>query len=141
VLVDADLFISILTADDQAERFGSVAREARDGTIRLISSSEVYNDVVSALRSQGTTFEQTAAFLSDMQKIPHRPVPTTSAIAADAMNLYDVFGGPGKLHYFDAFHVATARRHDVSLLTSDRFILENAERLGVSVIDPKKLQD
>jgi len=62
-------------------------------------------------------------------------LPMGAEIAEEAMAMYIRYGGRRKLSYFDSFHIATAKRYDLSLLTSDKYILESAALLGVSVVD------
>ncbi|RLE75091.1 MAG: hypothetical protein DRJ44_06410 [Thermoprotei archaeon] len=45
-----------------------------------------------------------------------------------------------KLHYFDAFHIATAKHYNLPLVTSDKYIVDNVEKLKVKVIDLRKIQ-
>lgn len=51
------------------------------------------------------------------------------------MDLYVSYGGRSRLSYFDAFHVETAKRYGINLLTSDGYILTNATALGVVALD------
>jgi len=55
------------------------------------------------------------------------------------MDLYSKYGGSGRLYYFDAFHVATASTIGEPLITSDKFILENANNLGIRTIDLREI--
>jgi hypothetical protein len=48
-------------------------------------------------------------------------------------------GGPGRLHYFDSFHVATAKLYKLPLITSDRFILQNSDDLRVVAMELRKV--
>jgi predicted nucleic acid-binding protein len=134
-LVEADLFISFLTGDDLEPRFNKVVSMAKSGDIELLACSEVYDDVTSALRSQGVALEMVGDFIYDMRAIPHRTLPVTVAIAREALDLYRKHGGSRKLHYFDSFHVATAKQNDLPLITSDRYIVHNAEALGIEAAD------
>jgi predicted nucleic acid-binding protein len=59
----------------------------------------------------------------------------TPGIALTAMDLLEEHGGSRRLHYFDAYHVATAIHGSLPILTSDKYILDNQERLGVAAID------
>jgi len=140
LLVEADLFISYLIDDELASTFSRVVEEAARGATALLSSSEVYDDVVSALRSQGVPLEKTASFISDMSAVPHKALPVTVYIAEEALRLYISHGGPRKLHYFDAYHVATAKTHSLPLLTSDRYIIEHATSLGITALDAVALK-
>ncbi len=135
VLLDADFFISYLTGDLLFEHSRRVMRLILSGTVKPRASSEVYDDIASALRSQGSTLEEVESFLRDVAAIPHRTIPVTAEIAAEALRMYREHGGPRRLHYFDSFHVALAKRQGLPLLTSDRYILKNADRLGVRAVD------
>ncbi|HDI53185.1 MAG TPA: type II toxin-antitoxin system VapC family toxin [Candidatus Bathyarchaeota archaeon] len=139
VLVDADFFISILRGDELAGNALRLLDKALRGEVMLQTSSETYDDIISAYRSGGYTTEEIISLLSDIRSIPHRAIPITDEIALKAMELYAEHGGRGKLHYFDAFHIATAIKTQRPLITSDRYILENAERLGIKAIDLREV--
>jgi len=139
VLLDADFFISYLSGDLLFEHSKRVMGLILSGAVKPYASSEVYDDIASALRSQGTSLEVVESFLRDVASIPHRAIPVTAEIAADALRLYREYGGPRRLHYFDSFHVALARERDLPLLTSDKYILRNADRLGVRVINLREI--
>ena len=98
-------------------------------------SAEIYDDVATALRSQGISAHECSNFLADTRLIPHESIPLTPDMASDALEIYSVFGGRRRLHYFDAFHVATARARKMSFCTSDKYIIHNSKRLGIDVID------
>jgi hypothetical protein len=55
------------------------------------------------------------------------------------MRLYSQYGGSRKLHYFDSFHVATAKQYDLLLVTSDRYVLHNSDKLGVRALDLREI--
>jgi len=38
-------------------------------------------------------------------------------------------------HYFDAFHVATARMHGLPMITSDGYIIQRQADLGITAIN------
>jgi predicted nucleic acid-binding protein len=137
-LVEADLFISYLIGDGLEPNFSRVVEMAKSGEIDLLACSEVYDDIVSALRSQGADLDSVADFVYDMRAIPHRPLPVTVSIARKALDLYLEHGGPRRLHYFDSFHVATANQMGTPLITSDKFIIVNSEALGIEALDVRK---
>ena len=110
-----------------------------NGRLTLLASSEVYDDVISALRSQQTPLKTIHEFLKDMMIIPHKTLPMTVEIAASALDLYQKHGGRSKLHYFDSFHVATSEHERSPLLTSDRYILNHAREMSIKAIDPRTL--
>jgi predicted nucleic acid-binding protein len=89
--------------------------------------------------SDGVNASQCSKFLSDTKLIPHRSVALTPEIASQALELYSKFGGRRRLHYFDAFHVSTAKAHDLPLHTSDKYIINNPKRLGINVVDVREL--
>ena len=74
-------------------------------------------------------------FVADMKSIPHLALPMSAEVAEEAMALYLRHGGRRKLSYFDAFHVATAKRYDLTFLTTDKFILQNAKILRINTTD------
>lgn len=139
LMVEADLFISYLTEDHLEPRFRPVVDASLDGKLDLLSSSEVYDDVISALRSQRIPLTTIRGFLADMKTIPHRALPVTLDVATSALDLYQKHGGSRKLHYFDSFHVATAQMEKISLLTSDRYILDHMDEMIVKAIDVRTI--
>jgi len=139
LLAEADLFISYLTGDELEPAFSKIVSDAEEGKVDLVVSSEVYDDVATALRSQGISSEEAANFVDDMRKIPHKSLPVTADIAVKALRLYSKQGGPRKLHYFDAFHIATARNHNLSLVTSDIYIIQNAKKMEIVAIDIRRM--
>ncbi len=110
-----------------------------NGRLTLLASSEIYDDVISALRSQQTPLKTIHEFVKDMMIIPHRTLPMTVGIAASALDLYQRQGGRSRLHYFDSFHVATAEHERAPILTSDRYILDHARDMNIKAIDPRTL--
>jgi predicted nucleic acid-binding protein len=110
-----------------------------EGKVQLLSSSEVYDDVISALRSQRVPLTTIRGFLADMKTIPHRALPVTLELATSALDLYQKHGGPRKLHYFDSFHVATAQMERTPLLTSDRYILSHMDEMKIRAIDVRRV--
>ncbi len=139
VLADSDLFISYLTGDGLEKHFATAVAKAESGEIELFVCSEIYDDIVTALRSQGAGLDEVGRFVSDMRAIPHRAIPVSVEIARHAIQIYARHGGPRKLHYFDSFHVATAGQHGLPLLTSDRYIVGHARELGIEVMDARTL--
>ena len=135
VLGDTDLFFFFLRGGRCESQANSVIRAAAEGRLSLRTSSEVYDDAISAIRGHGNPLSLAHSFVSDMRSLPHLALPTSAEIAEEALRLYQAHGGRRKLSYFDAFHVATAKRYMLTLLTSDRYIVENASRLEVKVSD------
>ena len=109
ILLDADVFISYLTGDLLFDHGRRVVESILGGRFRPYVSSEIYDDIASALRSQGVSLEEVESFLRDVSKIPHRVIPLRADTAAEVIRLYREHGGPRKLRYFDSFHVAVAR--------------------------------
>ena len=72
-----------------------------------------------------------------LRKRPHEVLPTSVEAGVEAMRLYSRCGGG--LHYFDSFHVATAKLHELPLITSDRFILQNSNQLRIVAIDLRRV--
>lgn len=113
--------------------------EGLEGRLELLASSEVYDDVMSALRSQKVQLKTISDFIMDMRAIPHRTLPVTLDVAATAVSLYLKHGGSRKLHYFDSFHVATSQLEGRPLLTSDRYIIARASEMGIKAIDARSV--
>jgi len=133
------LFISYLKGDELSDKAEVIVKEALAKKTLLLASSEMYDDLITAYRTGGYKLNEIGNILLDLRAIPHEVVPTTLNIATLAVDLYSKYGGSRKLHYFDAFHVATAATIGEPLITSDKFILENAENLGVKTIDLKSI--
>jgi predicted nucleic acid-binding protein len=119
--------------------FRKVVDTGLEGGLELVSSSEVYDDVISALRSDKIPPRTILSFLRDMMTIPHRALPVTVEIVASAMDLYLRHGGRRKLHYFDSFHVATSEKERIPLLTSDGYIIDHSKDMNIRAIDPRTL--
>ena len=135
LLGDTDLFFFFLRGgklEDQAER---VIAAAEEGHLTLRTSSEVYDDAISAIRAGGGSLSIANDFVADMKSIPHLSLPMSAETAEKALEYYVTLGGRRRMSYFDSFHVATARRYDLPLLTSDRFIIENAKRFEIAAVD------
>ncbi len=139
VLVDADVLMSYLISDQLSDHSERLMDEADKGHVRLQAASEIYDDIITALRAANTPKESVIEVLVDIRKIPLQILPTTSDVAVDAMMLYSQFGGPRRLHYFDSFHAATAKLYELPLVTSDRFILNNSRLLGMAAMDLRKV--
>jgi predicted nucleic acid-binding protein len=77
--------------------------------------------------------------LIDLKNLPHEVLPRTLDIAIEAMKTYSQFGGSRRLHYFDSFHVATAKLNELPLVTSDRHLLENSTKFGIVSLDLRKI--
>lgn len=135
LLADTDLFFFFLTGGRLEEQAARVVGDASDGRLELRTSSEVYDDAITVIRSDGHPLSLARDFVADMRSIPHTPLPIDAQVAEEAVSMYLVHGGRRKLSYFDSFHVATAKRYGLKLLTSDRFIIKYASTLGIGVAD------
>ena len=135
VLLDADVFISYLTGDSLFEHSAKVIEHIVAGLAAAYVSSEIYDDIVSMLRSNNVPLGEVIEFINAVSKIPHRPLPLNSEIAVHALEYYMAHGGSRKLHYFDSYHVATAKYYNLPLLTSDKYIVNHSSELGIQVID------
>jgi predicted nucleic acid-binding protein len=139
ILVDADVFFSYLVSDDLSIHSERILDRADKGLLKLHAASEIYDDLITALRSNNTPMKVVIEFLGDLRMIRHEVLPTTLDVAAEALRLYSRYGGSRKLHYFDSFHVSTAKAYDLPLITSDRFVLQNSQALGISALDLREI--
>lgn len=110
-----------------------------NGSSELLVSSEVYDDVITALRSQEVPLKTVINFIRDMKAIPHRALPVTLDVALSALGVYREHGGSRRLHYFDSFHVATSQVEGLPLLTSDKYILSHADEFGIQTLDAREV--
>jgi len=139
VLVDADVFYSFLVSDEFSTHAESLFERADKGSIKLLTASEIYDDMICALGSDNKELGAVAELLQDLRKFPHETLPTTLDVASEAVAIYTRFGGPRRLHYFDSFHVATAKLYELPIVTSDRFILRNSDRMEVFALDLREI--
>lgn len=135
LLGDTDLFFFFLRGGRLEVQAEKVVTAAENRSVILRTSSEVYDDAITAIRADGISIDIALEFVSDMKSIPHVAFPMSAEIAEEAMGLYKSHGGRRRLSYFDSLHVATAKRFDVAFLTSDRYVLENSLALGVEAVD------
>ena len=135
VLFDADVFISYLIGDSLFEHSLKAIEYIVTGSTVAYVSSEIYDDIVSMLRSNNVPLSKVVEFMEAMSKIPHKPLPLNPEIVVQALKYYMKHGGPRKLHYFDTYHVATAKHYNLPLLTSDKYIINHSARLGIQTID------
>jgi len=140
LLLDTCVFLHYLFGDKLADKAEILIRLAVQGKVTLAVSSEAYDDAITAFRSKGVKNSTILDVLEKWASIPHQTLPTTIEIAIEALKLYNRYGGRRKLHYFDAFHVATAKHYNLPLVTSDKYIIDNAEKLNVKVINLRKIQ-
>jgi len=135
VLLDADVFISYIKGDEMVEHSETVIGAIMSGRLEAHISSMLFDDVITGLRSKGMEISKVIKVILAIASINHTSLPVTSAIAVNALMLYERHGRARRLHYFDAFHVATAKIHDLPMITSDKYILEHQKELGIKAID------
>ena len=140
VLLDADVFISYLVRDSLFEHSVRVVERVAAGMITAYVSSEIYDDIVSMLRSSGVSLSKVVEFIDAVSRIPHKPLPLNPEIAVQALKYYVEHGGPRRLHYFDSYHVATAKYYNLPLLTSDKYIINHSKELGIQAIDLRTIK-
>ena len=140
VLLDADVFISYLTGDSLFRYSVRVVESIAAGTAVAYVSSEIYDDIVSMLRSNGVPVSKVIEFVNAVSKIPHKPLPLNPKIVVQALRYYMRHGGSRKLHYFDSYHIATAKHYNLPLLTSDKYIVTHSDELGIQVIDLRTIE-
>jgi predicted nucleic acid-binding protein len=138
-MVDTDVVFSYLVNDRLSSYSEKLVNNATEGSLSIVVASEIYDDMITGLRSDNVSKDVILALLGDLRKLAHEVLPTTLDVAEEALRLYARYGGPRKLHYFDSFHVATAKQYDLPLVTSDRYILENSTKLGLTSIDLRKV--
>ena len=135
VLLDSDVFISYIKGEELADESGRVLDSIMGGELKAFISSMLFDDVITGLRSKGMEIRDVIRVVLSIASIDHVSLPVTSAIAVNALMIYEKHGGTRRLHYFDAFHVATAQIHDLPMVTSDRYIVEHQRELGIKAID------
>jgi predicted nucleic acid-binding protein len=138
-LLDSDVFISYIKGNELADHSEKIVKSLLAGTLEAYVSSILYDDVISGLRSKSMELGAVIQVLTAIASIPHTSLPITPSIAISALTTYMRHGGPRKLHYFDAFHVATARLNELPMITSDRYINEHQRNLGITAFDLRVL--
>ncbi len=139
ILLDTCIILHYLLGDELADNAEEVIRYIVNGDIKAYFSSEAYDDAITGLRSKGVDMDTIIDILEKWASIPHETLPITPEIAIDALNIYHIHGGSRKLHYFDAFHVATAKYYNLPLLTSDKYIIKHQRELQIKVIDLREI--
>ena len=138
-LLDSDVFISYLFQEDELyEPSRNLVRAIARSNFIAYVSSELYDDIISALRGSGLSLSDAINVLRDVSKIPHKVLPI-NLVVLQALELYRKHGGSRKLHYFDSFHVATSKHYGIPLITSDKYIINNSESIEVNVIDLRNI--
>lgn len=135
VLLDSDVFISYIKGDEMVESSERVIDAIMSRRLKAHISSMLFDDIITGLRSKGMEISDVIKVILAIASINPLSLPVTSAIAVNALMLYERHGGPRRLHYFDAFHVATAKINNLSMITSDKYIIEHQKELGIKVID------
>ena len=138
-LLDSDVFISYIKGNELANQAEKVIKPTLDGTLEAYASSILYDDIISGLRSKTMELDAIIEVLTAIASIPHTPLPITPSVAISALTIYMHHGGPRKLHYFDAFHVTTARFNELPMITSDRYINEQQTNLGITALNLRTL--
>jgi len=138
-LIDSDVFISYIKGDEMIEHSERVIDAITSGILEARISSMLFDDVTTGLRSKGMEISDVIKVILAIASIKHVSLPVTSAIAVNALMIYESHKGPRRLHYFDAFHVATAKINGLQMITSDRYIIENQRALGIKAVDLKTL--
>lgn len=138
-LLDTDVFISYIRGDELADHAGKVVESIVEGSLDAYVSSMLYDDVTCGLRAKGMNMGEVIQVLTAIASISHTSLPVTPAIAISALTLYVQQAGPRKIHYFDVFHVATARVHELPIITSDTYINDQQKTLGVTALDLRKI--
>jgi len=138
-LIDSDVFISYIKGDEMIEHSERVIDAITSGRLEARISSILFDDVTTGLRSKGMEISDVIKVILAIASIKHVSLPVTSAIAVNALMIYERHGGPRRLHYFDAFHVATAKINGLQMITSDRYIIKNQGALGIKAVDLKTL--
>ena len=138
-LIDSDVFISYIKGDEMIEHSERVIDAITSERLEARISSMLFDDVTTGLRSKGMEISDVIKVILAIASIKHVSLPVTSAIAVNALMIYERHGGPRRLHYFDAFHVATAKINGLQMITSDRYIIDNQRALGIKAVDLKTL--
>ncbi len=139
VLLDTCVVLHYLFGDELADNAEKIIQCIVNGDVKAYFSSEAYDDAITGLRSKGIGTDVIIDILEKWASIPHEVLPVTPEIAIDALNIYRIHGGSRRLHYFDAFHVATSRYYNLPLLTSDKYIIEHHRELQIEVIDLRNI--
>lgn len=139
VLLDSDVFLSYIKGDEMADQSQKVIDSIMGEEFKAYVSSMLFDDIISGLRSKGMELRDVIKVVLAIASINHISLPVTSTITVNALMVYERHGGARRLHYFDAFHVATAKINDLSLITSDKYIIEHQEELGLKAIDLRTL--
>ena len=125
--------------DELSSHSARLIERAKQGLVKFATASELYDEIITALRSDNIRMEVVMEIIADLRKLAHEVLPTTVDVAEEAMRLYSLYVGSRKLHYFDSFHVATAKQYDLLPVTSDPYVLHNSGKLGVRALDLRQI--
>jgi len=134
-LLDADVLYSYLSDDVHADHAEPLLLAIQEGRVRGYASSVLLVDLILAYRSIGVSIDALISAMKELELLPLEYIPLTPSIARYALSVYREHGGPRRLHFFDSFHVATAKSMDLPLITTDRYILSYQRKLGITAID------
>lgn len=134
-LLDSDVFLSYIKGDELTQHSEKVMNAILDGRLDARISSMLFDDIITGLRSKGMEIDEVVKVLVAIASISHLSLPVTSAIALNALMIYQKHGGARRLHYFDALHIATARINNLSMITSDKYIIEHQKDFGIIAVD------
>ena len=133
--MDADVLFAYLVGDHLSNSAERLLTRSEEGLVKINVASEIFDDVITGLRSNNVSLETVVELVGDLRRIPHVVLPTTVEVVLEAISLYATYGGSRKLHYFDSFHVATAKTYDLPMVTSDRFVLTHSGKMGIRALD------
>lgn len=139
LLLDTDVYFSYIRSDSISPHAANVVASIKRGEIAPYASSILFDDMITALRSKQVEKEEIRKALLAVASIGCTPLPVTPAIALTSLDLIEIHGGSRRLHYFDAYHVATAIHNALPILTSDKYILENQAGLEITALDLRKM--
>jgi predicted nucleic acid-binding protein len=137
-LLDADVFISYIGGDRLLPHSERAVESILNRSLEASVSSIIYDDVVTALRSKEMPIPEVIEAVAAMASIPHGVIAVDAATTVNALRIYMTHGGSRRLHYFDSYHVATALRQSLPLITSDKYVITNQAELGIRVMDLRK---
>jgi len=138
-LLDSDIYLSYLKGDDLSQHAENVVAAIQKDEIEAYVSSILFDDIVTALRSKQVEYEEIKKVIIAIASIGGTPLTITPTIALTAVSMYEQHGGSRKLHYFDAYHAATAHHSELPLVTSDKYLIEHQKELGIQTLDLRKL--
>ena len=121
-LIDSDVFISYVKADNLIAHSEKVVHQILEGKTQAYVSSMLYEDITRA-----------ASVTAITNLMFHPTTAEVDLLAFTLMKQYRIAS------LFDAYHVATAKIHSLPLITSDKYIIQNQEEIGLTVIDLRSM--